>query len=139
MRGEERPLRPPPAWMFRPLVAVLILAGVIGLALSPVWPLAFVLVLVVAVQVYEDCRATGLSRFWWPSATASYGPLVFLAYVHNRGETLANLGESRVPSPAERREAMATALPPAGWYPDPLGEKATRYWDGNRWTHDLRR
>lgn len=24
--------------------------------------------------------------------------------------------------------------PPAGWYPDPYGEPATRYWDGNMWT-----
>jgi hypothetical protein len=24
--------------------------------------------------------------------------------------------------------------PPPGWYPDPAGEKAWRWWDGNRWT-----
>ena len=25
-------------------------------------------------------------------------------------------------------------LPPAGWYPDPTGTQAARYWDGARWS-----
>jgi Protein of unknown function (DUF2510) len=25
-------------------------------------------------------------------------------------------------------------LPPAGWYPDPTGTQAVRYWDGARWS-----
>ncbi|WP_082978595.1 DUF2510 domain-containing protein [Mycobacterium sp. 1081908.1] len=25
------------------------------------------------------------------------------------------------------------ALPPAGWYPDPSGGQAQRYWDGHQW------
>jgi hypothetical protein len=25
-------------------------------------------------------------------------------------------------------------LPPAGWYPDPAGSNARRYWDGQAWT-----
>jgi hypothetical protein len=27
---------------------------------------------------------------------------------------------------------------PAGWYPDPLGQGAARYWDGKRWTLEYR-
>jgi Host cell surface-exposed lipoprotein/Protein of unknown function (DUF2510)/Glucodextranase, domain B len=27
---------------------------------------------------------------------------------------------------------------PAGWYPDPLGQGAARYWDGERWTLEYR-
>ncbi len=27
---------------------------------------------------------------------------------------------------------------PAGWYPDPIGEGAARYWDGSRWTERYR-
>ncbi len=30
-----------------------------------------------------------------------------------------------------------TALPPAGWYPDPGGTPKQRYWDGNSWTEHL--
>jgi len=26
------------------------------------------------------------------------------------------------------------AAPPAGWFPDPRGEKRLRYWDGATWT-----
>jgi Protein of unknown function (DUF2510) len=30
--------------------------------------------------------------------------------------------------------AAAPVAPPAGWYPDPSGQSAHRWWDGNRWT-----
>jgi hypothetical protein len=30
--------------------------------------------------------------------------------------------------------ALNPALPPAGWYPDPAGSNARRYWDGQAWT-----
>lgn len=36
------------------------------------------------------------------------------------------------------RPALPPALPPAGWYPDPLGRKASRYWDGQAWSNELR-
>jgi hypothetical protein len=28
-------------------------------------------------------------------------------------------------------------LPPAGWYPDPAGTGARRYWDGGAWTESV--
>lgn len=35
-------------------------------------------------------------------------------------------------------EGQARQLPPMGWYPDPAGSRKERYWDGNRWTRNLR-
>ncbi|WP_324603439.1 RDD family protein [Acidipropionibacterium acidipropionici] len=32
----------------------------------------------------------------------------------------------------------AEQLPPMGWYPDPGGSEKERYWDGSRWTRNLR-
>lgn len=38
-------------------------------------------------------------------------------------------GWEPVPHPAPSREAA-----PAGWYPDPSGQRGSRWWDGTRWT-----
>jgi hypothetical protein len=137
MRGEPRALRPPPAWIFQLWVGWVYFAAAIGLAFTPVWPLSLVLILVFALQVYEDCRARGFSSFWWPTFAVNLGPPVFLAYVANRSENSKQKSGQGPPTPAEFQ--VTGHLPPAGWYPDPLGENATRWWDGQRWTQDLRR
>jgi Protein of unknown function (DUF2510) len=42
---------------------------------------------------------------------------------------------------ANRRPARywypATAEPPRGWYRDPAGSSALRWWDGQRWTDHI--
>lgn len=137
MRGEPRALRPPPTWLFRPWVGWAYFGVAIALAFTPVWPLSIVLIVVFALQVYEDCRARGFSSFWWPTFAANIGPPVFLAYVANRRENSQH--DPREPPPTPDQFRVTAHLPPAGWYPDPLGEKANRWWDGERWTQDLRR
>lgn len=33
---------------------------------------------------------------------------------------------------------VADRMPPAGWYQDPMAPDGRRYWDGERWTDDVR-
>ena len=82
--------------------------------------------IILAVEVYEDRRALRLPYFWWSSAVGTFGPLVFLMYVQNRRETLANM-----------RPQTAAELPQAAWYADPLGLARLRWWDGSGWTRDV--
>jgi len=49
----------------------------------------------------------------------------------------ADLGQ-RVRATITENERNAPALPPAGWYTDPAGVAAQRYWDGSAWTDHLR-
>jgi hypothetical protein len=48
------------------------------------------------------------------------------------GSAQTNPGTTAL-SPSSR-PAPAPPLPPAGWFPDPSGTGAQRYWDGHQWT-----
>ena len=50
-------------------------------------------------------------------------------------EMVEESAEAQVEEPAE---AEPSQLPPAGWYSDPLNSSGQRYWDGNRWTGEVR-
>jgi hypothetical protein len=41
------------------------------------------------------------------------------------------------PAPGPTPAPAMAAGPPAGWHPDPHGQAALRYWDGQRWTEHL--
>src|SRR5687768_6148209 len=47
-------------------------------------------------------------------------------------------GAAREESDMEQIDAAATpSHGPAGWYPDPMQEHASRYWDGATWTEHV--
>jgi uncharacterized protein DUF2510 len=48
---------------------------------------------------------------------------------------LTLLMQRRQPGPAaaESVQQQPRSFPPAGWYPDPAGSSAKRYWDGDHW------
>jgi hypothetical protein len=131
--GPPREPSPPPEWVFRPLVGVVALAISFALLLTPAWVLAIAPQIVLAVHVYEDRRALGLSYFWWSSAVGTFSSIVFLMYVQNRRETLASIGRARPTAAA----AETGAGPPPAWYPDPLGRARLRWWDGGAWTRHV--
>lgn len=138
------PRKPPPAWVFRPLVAWATLPATVGLALSPVWELILALNVIIGLQVYEDRRYRALPHFVWPTAVASYGSVPMIAYAYNRRESLGVIRPGAPPSPeeyaAQRGAALAAARPgaaPAAWYADPLRQRRWRYWDGRRWTEHV--
>lgn len=124
--GPEREPNPPPEWVFRPIVGVVAIIVSVAVFMTPAAILGFAPWVILAVEVYEDRRALGLPYFWWSSAVGTFGPLVFLMYVQNRRESLANMR----PQPAE-------GAAPAAWYPDPLGRARLRWWDGSAWTRNV--
>ncbi len=46
-------------------------------------------------------------------------------------------GTASVATPTFVQRAAPASMPPAGWYPDPGGGPALRYWDGGRWTEHV--
>ena len=38
---------------------------------------------------------------------------------------------------APAQPVAPAAGPPAGWHPDPQGQAALRYWDGQQWTEHV--
>jgi uncharacterized protein DUF2510 len=125
--GPDREPNPPPEWVFRPIIGIAAMAVSVGIFLTPAAILGLATWIILAVEVYEDRRALGLPYFWWSSAVGTFGPLVFLMYVQNRRESLANM----------RPQASGAAGAPPAWYPDPLGRARLRWWDGTAWTREV--
>ena len=54
-------------------------------------------------------------------------------------ETVTATYDDRDEPRAERQPMpVADHMPPAGWYQDPLSSERRRFWDGERWTDDVR-
>jgi hypothetical protein len=61
---------------------------------------------------------------------ASVVGALFVAHLISGVEAPAGAPAGRAPSPSP---------PPAGWYADPAGGDASRWWDGERWTEHVNR
>ncbi len=124
----------PQQWVFRPVVGVLGLIASYVLFQTDAAILGFAPQIFFAVQVHEDRRAQGLPHLWWSSAVGTIGSLVFLMYVQNRKETLANMRGALPEGQVAAHSDQAAGLPTAAWYPDPWGRARLRWWDGAEWT-----
>jgi hypothetical protein len=47
-------------------------------------------------------------------------------------------GQAAVASPAQNHSMPSPSHPPAGWFPDPMQQARERFWDGGRWTAEVR-
>jgi hypothetical protein len=129
--GPPREPTPPPERVFQVAVGAVAFAVSFGLFLTPAAILGLAPQIYLAVQVYEDRRAQGLSYFWWSSAVGTLGSIVFMMYAQNRAETLANM---RAVSDQPAIAGDDASGIPQGWYSDPWGLSHLRWWDGSEWT-----
>jgi len=73
------------------------------------------------------------------TADASSQPATLERAVDEWASTAHDPSSASAPRPALAPGSFAVTdspppVPPAGWYPDPGGGPAQRYWDGARWT-----
>lgn len=139
--NEKQATNPPPAWALEPLTGWLYLAVSVGLALTPLFPLVFVLAIVAAVFTYQDRKAHGFPIFWWTAGVLLIGALVYLFFIYKRARgAVVYAPEAAIGQQAHMvrgippRPPAAAAAAPADWYPDPTGSARVRYWNGSEWT-----
>jgi hypothetical protein len=122
----------PPAWLFEPVTAWLYIVLTIGLGLSPLFPLNWVIAIPVAVFVYQDLKNRGLPTTGWVILVLIFGAFALIFYNYRR-KALERPIVTTVRAPVTVISG-APAAPPA-WYPDPHGQARLRYWDGEQWTN----
>lgn len=126
------------------LAAVSVRSGTIELALGAHFINNFLNV----VLITSENSALGATSLWVDqapplveSAVASVvSAAVFIALAwrfRGRGELRPLAG----PAPSRQQVAAGQravgVLPPAGWFPDPLGQAPYRWWDGSQWTEHV--
>lgn len=84
--------------------------------------------------------ALGTPSLWVDSASdinaAALGSVVSAVVFIALTWRIRGVGDVRpVPEPAVPVPAGMPVLPAAGWFPDPAGLAAYRWWDGSTWTH----
>lgn len=140
----KKPPNPPPEWLLEPVTAWIYLALNIALALTPAFPLVFVLGIIAAVITYLERRASGFPAFGWTAGVFLLGPLVYLFFVYKRPRNAVVYSpEAAMTQQARMARGLAPKAAPAGagatdapadWYPDPTGKARLRYWNGREWT-----
>jgi hypothetical protein len=140
----ETPTKPPPSWALEPVTAWVCIAITIGLLLTPVYPLGWVLAIALAVVTYLDRRAHHFPVFWWTAAVVVFGAFAYVFFVYKRPRVpivftpdAAFSQQARMVRglpPQQATAAAPTTRSPAGWYEDPTGNARVRYWDGSEWT-----
>jgi hypothetical protein len=133
-----------PDWALEPAAGWAYLVAAIVLALTPAFPLVFVLGVLATVFTYLDRSAHGFPAFWWTVAVFFLGPLAYLAFLYRRPRNPvvyspeASISQQarlvRGLPPQASGLAQSSGAAPADWYPDPKGEARLRYWDGAAWT-----
>lgn len=111
------------------------------LVILPLWLGAAVWWIVSIVEVARTSeaayRATGREKITWVLVVVLVGVIGTLIWWFGpRREVLAADRAGGWSGPAGSVPAPPSG-PPAGWYPNPSGETAQRYWDGHRWTEHL--
>lgn len=88
---------------------------------------------------YRDAQFHNLLAGWWSFLSilvlnwiALFGNL---SAIRKLRELDAQGGPSSIPGYQPAQFASAAPATPAGWYPDPSGQPAQRYWDGRTWTN----
>ena len=77
----------------------------------------------------RSTRFGPLSGLWGKSQA-----LGATTHIHKRFHGDVEVADSMAGAVAAPAAAVAATATPAGWYPDPNGAAAQRYWDGSAWT-----
>ncbi len=119
------------------LAAVSVRSGTIELALGAHFINNFVNI----VFITAENSALGTPSLWVDGAPgvfeAAAGSVISAAVFIGLAWRFRGQGRLRPLQPPRTPTPPTPASPPAGWFPDPLGAAAYRWWDGSRWTEHI--
>ncbi len=98
-----------------------------------------ILLVVVGTSIWVAFDAPQHGESWtWGLGCLALWIIAFPWYLSVRSRARANLiAHSRPSGEGQSARPEASPTPPPGWYRDPRGEAAKRYWDGQGWTDSV--